>query len=85
MTTLLPEFSGVIIGTTCLLQMLLSMLLDHKYDHRLLRYYVWAIWYPFGFWIVNMLTIMAALPITLLRESGKRARWVSPDRGVGHQ
>lgn len=82
MTSLLPEYSGVIIGTTCLLQMLLSMLLDCRYDQQLMRYYVWTIWYPFGFWIVNMLTIIVAIPKTLLRKRGLRARWVSPDRGI---
>ena len=82
LTSLLPEFSGVIIGTTCLLQMLLSMFLERRYDHQLLRYFVWTIWYPFGFWMVNMLTIVVALPKMFFRESGMRARWVSPDRGV---
>jgi poly-beta-1,6-N-acetyl-D-glucosamine synthase len=82
MTSLLPEYSGVIIGTTCLLQMLLSLLMDCRYDHQLLRYYVWTIWYPFGFWIVNMLTIIVAIPKTLLRKRGLRARWISPDRGI---
>lgn len=82
MTSLLPEYSGVIIGTTCLLQMLFSLLLDCQYDHQLLRYYVWTIWYPFGFWLVNMLTIIVAIPKTLVRKRGLRARWVSPDRGV---
>ncbi len=82
MTSLLPEYSGVIIGTTCLLQMLLSLFLDKDYDHQLIRYYIWTIWYPFGFWIVNMLTIIVAIPKTLLRKRGLRARWVSPDRGV---
>lgn len=82
MTSMLPEYSGVIIGTTCLLQMMLSMLLDRRYDQKLLRYYIWAIWYPFGFWLVNMFTIIVAIPKTLLRKRGLRARWVSPDRGV---
>ncbi len=82
LTAMLPEFSGVIIGTTCLLQMLLSMLLERRYDSRLLRYFVWTIWYPFGFWMVNMLTIVVALPKVIFRQSGMRARWVSPDRGV---
>ncbi|MEQ1544191.1 poly-beta-1,6-N-acetyl-D-glucosamine synthase [Methyloglobulus sp.] len=82
MTSLLPEYSGVIIGTTCLLQMLLSLLMDCRYDHQLLRYYVWTIWYPFGFWIVNMLTIIVAIPKILFRKRGLRARWVSPDRGI---
>jgi biofilm PGA synthesis N-glycosyltransferase PgaC len=83
LTTLLPEFSGVIIGTTCMLQMLLSMLLDSRYDRKLMRYYIWIIWYPLGFWIINMLTIIVAIPKTLFRKKGKRARWVSPDRGIG--
>lgn len=83
LTTLLPEFSGIIIGTTCMLQMLLSMLLDSRYDQKLMRYYIWIIWYPLGFWIINMLTIIVAIPKTLYRKSGKRARWVSPDRGIG--
>ena len=61
MTSMLPEYSGVIIGTTCLLQMLLSMLLDRRYDQKLLRYYVWTIWYPFGFWLVNMITIYVCI------------------------
>ena len=82
LTSLLPEYSGVIIGTTCLLQMLISLLLDCQYDHQLMRYYVWTIWYPFGFWLVNMLTIIVAIPKILFRKRGMRARWVSPDRGV---
>jgi poly-beta-1,6-N-acetyl-D-glucosamine synthase len=61
--------------------MLLSLLMDSRYDHQLLRYYVWTIWYPFGFWIVNMLTIIVAIPKTIFRKRGLRARWVSPDRG----
>jgi len=62
--------------------MLLSLLLDRRYDHRLLSNYVWMIWYPFGLWMVNMLTIIVAIPKTLLRKRGLRARWVSPDRGI---
>lgn len=80
--SLLPGLAGVIIGTTCLLQMFLSMLMDRHYDRGILRYYVWTIWYPFAFWMVNMLTILVALPQTLLRKRGARARWVSPDRGL---
>jgi biofilm PGA synthesis N-glycosyltransferase PgaC len=82
MTSLLPEFSGVLIGTTCLLQMLVSMMLDRRYDYHLLRYFVWTIWYPFGFWLVNLFTIVVGIPLTLFRRSGLRARWVSPDRGI---
>ncbi len=82
MTALLPEFSGVIIGTTCLLQMLVAVLLDRRYDKKLLHYYLWTIWYPLGFWLINMCTIVTAIPKIVLRGSGIRARWISPDRGI---
>jgi biofilm PGA synthesis N-glycosyltransferase PgaC len=84
MTAMLPDYSGVIIGTTCLIQMLISMLIECRYDEHLLRYYVWTIWYPLGFWLVNLFTIIVAIPKTLLRKTGLRARWVSPDRGFTH-
>lgn len=84
-TALLPEFSGVIIGTTCLLQMLVAVMLDKNYDQQLLRYFLWTIWYPLGFWLINMLTVIVAIPKTLLRRKGIRARWNSPDRGVHEQ
>ena len=77
-----PDYRRVIIATTCLLQMLVSMLLDCRYDRNLMRYFVSSIWYPLGFWMLNMLTIIVALPKLALRKSGTRARWVSPDRGV---
>lgn len=46
---LLPEYSGMIIGTTCLLQTLINLLLDCQYDHHLMCYYAWTIWCPLGF------------------------------------
>jgi len=81
-TPLYHDYSRVIIATTCLLQMLVSMLLDSRYDRNLMRYFISSIWYPLGFWMLNMLTIIVALPKLALRKRGSRARWVSPDRGV---
>ncbi len=80
--SIVPKWAGVIIGTTCLIQMGLSLLLDRRYDKKLLRNYFWTIWYPLIYWALNMLTAVVALPKILLRSRGKRARWESPDRGV---
>ncbi|MGB9149967.1 MAG: poly-beta-1,6-N-acetyl-D-glucosamine synthase [Burkholderiales bacterium] len=80
--TLIPQWTGVIIGTTCLIQIAVSLLLDRRYDKGLLRNYYWTIWYPLAYWVLNMLTTVVALPRVLLRRSGMRARWESPDRGV---
>jgi biofilm PGA synthesis N-glycosyltransferase PgaC len=80
--TILPRWTGVLIGTTCLLQVAVSMVLDARYDKGLGRYYYWMIWYPLVYWLLNVLTTVVAVPQVLAREQGKRARWKSPDRGI---
>ncbi len=80
--TILPEWTGVIVGTTCLLQIGIGMLLDRGYDRRLARHFFWMIWYPLGFWMLTVFTTIVAFPKALLRNRGKRATWTSPDRGI---
>ena len=77
-----PEWHGMLLGITCMLQMGVSLWIDRHYDRDILRYLVWTIWYPLAFWMINMFTTVVALPATILRRKGKRARWTSPDRGV---
>jgi biofilm PGA synthesis N-glycosyltransferase PgaC len=79
---LIPQWSGVILGATCLLQFAVSKWLDSHYDRGLGRNYYWMIWYPLVFWIINIGSTIVAFPKVLLRGEGKRARWVSPDRGI---
>ena len=79
---LMLGWTGLLIGTTCLVQMLLSLWLDRPYDQGLLKNYFWMIWYPVIYWVLSATTAVAALPAALARRSGKRARWISPDRGV---
>lgn len=81
-TSFFPEWRGLLLGVTCMLQILISLIVDAKYDRKLLRYYVWTIWYPLAFWTINMITTVVAVPAVLLRRRGKRAVWNSPDRGV---
>jgi poly-beta-1,6-N-acetyl-D-glucosamine synthase len=80
--TILPQWTGVIIATTCLIQVAISLVLDRRYDKNLLQNYYWSIWYPLAYWMLNMMTSVVALPKVLMRTRGKRARWTSPDRGV---
>lgn len=79
----LPDWIGVSLGVTCLLQMSVGMWIDRHYDRNLLRYVAWTLWYPIAFWAINMLTTVYAVPKALLWRSGTRAVWVSPDRGLG--
>ena len=82
-STNLPDQSGLILTSACLLQFAVSRWIDGHYDQGLGKNYFWLIWYPFIYWLLNLLTATAALPKVLLRKK-RRARWVSPDRGV-HQ
>ena len=80
--TLLPRWTGILIGTTCLLQVGLGMALDARVEKGLLKYYFWMIWYPIVYWVITAATAVAALPKIIFRDSEKRARWTSPDRGI---
>ncbi|MBX3591227.1 MAG: poly-beta-1,6 N-acetyl-D-glucosamine synthase [Burkholderiaceae bacterium] len=80
--SLLPGWTGVVVGTTCLLQVATGMMLDSRVEKGLLKYYFWMIWYPLAFWLINVFTTVVSVPRALSRSSGERARWKSPDRGL---
>jgi len=80
--TLLPEWYGVILGFTCLLQFAVSLMIDGRYEKGVARHYYWMIWYPIFFWLINMATTVVAFPKALLKRRGTRAVWTSPDRGL---
>ncbi|WP_028491477.1 poly-beta-1,6-N-acetyl-D-glucosamine synthase [Thioalkalivibrio sp. ALE19] len=82
--TLLPQWNGVILGVTCLIQFLVSLAIDRHYEprRRFLRNYLWIIWYPLAFWVLSVFTTVAAFPRALSKPRGMRARWTSPDRGL---
>lgn len=81
---LLPHWQGTLLAMTCLLQMFISLWIDRRYDRNLLRYFLATIWYPIAFWVITMLTTVVALPTAMARRRGKRAVWISPDRGVSN-
>ncbi len=78
----LPQWSGAILGTVCLLQFAVGAWLDSRYDRGLGRNYYWMIWYPLVFWVIHFAATVAAYPKIIARGRGRRARWVSPDRGI---
>ena len=80
--TLFSGWTGVLLGTTCLIQIGVSLTLDARYDTGPFRHFFWMIWYPLAYWMMNMAATVAALPSALLRRINKRARWTSPDRGL---
>jgi len=80
--SMIPDWPGVILGLTCLLQFAISLRIDSRYEKGLSRYYYWMIWYPLAFWLISLLTSIVGLPKALFKKRGRRATWVSPDRGV---
>jgi biofilm PGA synthesis N-glycosyltransferase PgaC len=77
-----PAFWGLLLATTCLMQFTVALWIESRYERGILGLIVWTIWYPFFFWILSLATMLVGFPKALLARRGKRARWVSPDRGV---
>lgn len=80
----LPFGAGVLLGATCLLQFAISKWMDSRYEPDLWKNYYWMIWYPVAFWLITVSASIVAFPKVLFRGKAKRARWVSPDRGIRH-
>jgi biofilm PGA synthesis N-glycosyltransferase PgaC len=83
-STVLPGWAGVILGATCLIQFGVSLAIDSRYEPALGRYYYWMIWYPMIYWMIHSTATIVSVPKAISKERGKRAVWVSPDRGVRH-
>ncbi len=79
---LVPGWSGVLLGLTCLLQFVVGLVLDSRYEQGLGRYLYVMIWYPLAFWVINLLTMVVGLPRALLKKPGERAVWSGTDRGI---
>lgn len=65
----------------CLIQFSVSFFIDSRYDHAMANCLFWCIWYPYFYWILNMLTAVIAFPKAVMRRRGQLATWNSPDRG----
>jgi biofilm PGA synthesis N-glycosyltransferase PgaC len=77
-----PTWYGAILGTTCIFQFMISMMIDRRYEKHVGRQFFYIIWYPIAFWLLGMLTTVVAVPKALSKKSGTRAVWESPDRGI---
>ena len=79
---LLPQWTGVVLAVTCLLQFAVGLYLDTHYEKRIFRNLYWAIWYPMVYWTLVSVTTVVAAPRVLLRRGREHyARWQSPERG----
>ncbi|MDB6060756.1 MAG: poly-beta,6 N-acetyl-D-glucosamine synthase [Verrucomicrobiaceae bacterium] len=79
--TIVPGWHGVVLASTCLLQFFVSLVIDGRYEPRLLRNFFWMIWYPLAYWLITVFTTVVAVPRTIFNRKHV-GTWVSPDRGV---
>ncbi|MBK0032854.1 poly-beta-1,6 N-acetyl-D-glucosamine synthase [Erwinia sp. S43] len=77
-----PQFTGMVLAVTCLLQFSVSLLIERRYEPRLAGSLFWVIWYPLVYWMLSLFTTLVAFPKVMLRSRKQRARWESPDRGI---
>lgn len=79
--SLIPGWHGLVLGATCLMQFLVSLFIDSRYESKLIRYFFWIVWYPLAYWLINVFTTIVALPKACLFGRKKSGTWNSPDRG----
>lgn len=75
-------FSSFALVFVSLIQLLIALLIDSRYNNKL-KYYFWAAWYPAIYWMINTAVVIAAIPRSISsRLKGGYAVWNSPDRGI---
>lgn len=75
------SYFGSLLIAISFIQFTASFTIDSRYDKEIFRCVYWCIWYPFAYWIINMITVVIAFPKAVRRQKGRHAIWTSPDRG----
>ena len=73
----IPNWWGMLIGTTCLAQLLAGVILDRPYDRELGWYYSVAVFYPIIYWILMawVAAVYSIKGILIGAKHGKVTRW----------
>lgn len=80
--TLTLGYGSLILTILCLLQFLVGLLMDYRYDQTAWRSMIITPLYPLAFWILQFATTIVAYPKVFSRRRGRPATWISPDRGL---
>ncbi|MGL4345420.1 MAG: poly-beta-1,6-N-acetyl-D-glucosamine synthase [Cellulosilyticaceae bacterium] len=76
------SFSSIALTLLSLVQFMMALKTDSAHD-SILKHYLWVVWYPVFYWMLNAFTAAFALPRSIKTRCSKRcyAVWTSPDRG----
>jgi biofilm PGA synthesis N-glycosyltransferase PgaC len=78
-----PAWTGSVLALMCLMQSLVSLYIDSKYEKKtLFKYYFWIIWYPFFYWIISASAVFVGFFNVFIKKGGVSVTWDSPDRGL---
>lgn len=79
----IPEWwGGVVLAGTYLVQCMLGMLLDRRYEKNLMKEFLWIVWYPLAYWAMQTCSCVVGFYKALVRPANSKGTWVSPDRGL---
>jgi len=78
----LPGWCGILLALVCLLQMVVGLLIDYRYDETVLKIIPWIIWYPVAYWAISCIVTIIAFPKAIFKRRAALAVWKSPDRGL---
>jgi len=79
---IIPGWTGMLLGMTCLVPFAVSLTIDSRYEPQLSRYYYWMVWYPLVYWALQAAATCVAVPKAMFGGLKNRGTWTSPDRGV---
>lgn len=71
----IPNLWGMAIATLCMLQLLIGVLIDRRYDRGIVRFLPYAVWYPIVYWAFLALTTVCALPHLVRTPAKESVRW----------
>jgi len=77
-----PEWAGTMLATVCMLQAMVALAFESKFEKGIFRYIFWFIWYPIIYWLLSATATVAGLPLAIFKRKGTKAIWESPDRGL---
>lgn len=78
----LPEWFGIVLAFTYIIQAIVSILIDKQYEPNFGRSLFWVVWYPLIFWTLQAFTAVVGLPRAIFNLRNPKGTWISPDRGL---
>lgn len=71
----IPNFWGMIIATTCIVQLTVGVVLDRHYDRSILPYAGFAVLYPMIYWALMSTIAVLFTPVGYFRRRPKVTLW----------